>query len=139
VLHGDFKGRPGDRNTKEPIVEAKDVTAPKTMSAPAREAWDYLHPILTKAKLFTPADLHMLAEFCEAVTIVRLARLDIIKQATGQAPVVAGAASPYNAYSRAVNVMTNLGGRLGLSPADRTRIQVDLPVHAGDDLISGLG
>jgi len=139
VLHGDFKHDPGRRNSKEPVITAQDVKAPATLSPAAREAWDYLHPILTRARLFTPADLHLLAEFCEAVTIVRLARIEIIKQATGQLVVAPGASSPYNSYSKAILVMTNLAGRLGLSPADRTRIQVDVPQSNPDDLISGAG
>jgi phage terminase small subunit len=77
----------------------------------------------------------MLAEFCEAVVVVRLSRIAVMKQLTGQVEIAPGQASPVTAYSRAVNVMTNLGSRLGLSPSDRARLVVPQAEHT-DDLIS---
>jgi phage terminase small subunit len=54
---------------------------------------------------------------------------------SGKIELKAGAASPFNSYARAINVLTNLGGRFGLTPSDRSRLIVG-ENHAKDDLIS---
>lgn len=135
VLHGDFKKNPQRRNDREPIP-AGDVAPPVQLSGPARKEWDYLLPVLQRAKMITPADVHMLAEFCETVIVVRMARVAVMRVATGQLEIAPGAANPYTSWSRAVHAMTDLGGRLGLSPSDRTRLQVEQPQEQ-DDLLSG--
>jgi P27 family predicted phage terminase small subunit len=138
VLHGDFKQHPSRRNLNEPAVESGEIKAPDGMSPQARVMWDYLAPILIRAKILTASDVPMLAEFCEATVIVRLARIQVMKVATGAQEIPPGAASPYASYMRSINVMTNLGGRLGLSPSDRSRLIV-LPADAAnrDELLSG--
>jgi len=85
--------------------------------------------------LLCPADEKLFAEFCEATVIVRLARIQVMRMMTGEVEPKAGAANPFNSYARAVAVLTNLGGRFGLTPADRTRIQVG-EQQTNDDLIS---
>lgn len=136
VLHGDFKHDPQKRNRNEPNVRG-EIVAPENLTPQAKLMWDYLAPLLIKSGILTPPDVPMLAEFCEATVIVRLARVQVMRYATGQAEIAPGAASPFTSYVRAVNVMTNLGGRLGLSPADRSRLVVDSEHVLRDDLISG--
>jgi P27 family predicted phage terminase small subunit len=133
VLHGDFKHNPQTRNKNEPSVRGAVVKPDMTPTAGA--LWEYLSPFLIKSGILTPVDAPMLAEFCEAVVVVRLSRIAVMKQLTGQVEIAPGQASPVTAYSRAVNVMTNLGSRLGLSPSDRARLVVPQAEHT-DDLIS---
>ena len=134
VLHGDFKKNPQRRNDNEPTVRGEVIRPDMTPSAIL--LWDYLAPMLTQVGVLTPPDAPMLAEFCEATIVVRLCRIQVMKQLTGQVEVLPGQASPVNAYSRAINVMTNLGGRFGLSPSDRARLVVPQGEGRADDLIS---
>ena len=137
VLHGDFKKNPQRQNNNEPIPTG-EVVAPEGMSQPAKLNWDYLAPIMLRARMMTATDVHMLAEFCEAVVVVKIARVAVMRAATGQIETLPGAASPYTNYAKAVNVMTNLGGRLGLSPSDRSRLVTVGTETTEDELISGL-
>lgn len=135
VLHGDFKINPQRQNKNEPTTRG-EVAMPARLSKPAAEMWEELAPLLVKAGILTPPDTALFAEFCEATVIVRLTRGEVMRQLTGQVVPAPGAASPMTAYARAVGVMTNLGGRFGLSPADRSRLIVENPHGATDDLIS---
>lgn len=111
------------------------ITAPVTMSAPARKEWDLLVPVLQRANMITPADVPVLAEFLEIVIICRLARVQVMRALTGQVEILPGQAHPMAAYGRAITAFGNLAGRLGLSPADRTRLQTVQPGEF-DDLLS---
>lgn len=137
VLHGDFKKDPQRQNKNEPPPTGEPI-APEGMSAPAKENWNYLLPHMMRARMMSATDVHMLAEFCEAVVVVKIARVAVMRAATGQVETLPGAASPYTNYAKAVNVMTNLGGRLGLSPADRSRLVMVGTETERDELISGL-
>lgn len=136
VLHGDFKKNPQRRNDHEPMPGG-EIVPPVSLSAPARKEWDLLEPVLSRAKMLTAADLLTLAELCEVVIVMRAARVQVMRALTGQIEILPGQAHPMTAYIRAVNAFTNLGGRLGLSPSDRTRIQVEVPTGSGSDLLSG--
>lgn len=136
VLHGDFKTHPERRNKNEPTVRG-EVRIPPHLTPQAREMWDELAPMLIRAGILTPPDGPLFAEFCEATVVVRITRLEVMRVATGQIVIAPGAASPMTAYVRAINVLTNLGGRFGLTPADRTRLVVMESGHGPtDDLIS---
>jgi P27 family predicted phage terminase small subunit len=134
VLHGDFKHDPQRRNANEPTV--RGTVAKPELTPSAGVVWDQLAPMLIKVGVLTPVDVPVMAEFCEATVVVRLARIAVMRQLTGQVEVAPGQASPVTAYARAVNVMTNLGGRMGLSPSDRARLVVPNGEKAVDDLIS---
>lgn len=134
VLHGDYKGNPGKRNTREPKPRG-EVKRPAKMSAGARECWDELAPQLITLGVLTPVDGKIFAEFCEATVVVQVARGQIARMLTGEMELKPGAPNPFNSYARAVMTMTNLGGRYGLTPSDRSRLIVEHE-RTTDDLIS---
>lgn len=135
VLHGDFKVHPERQNRNEPTIRG-EVVMPPRLTAPAKEMWNDLAPMLIKAGILTPPDCAVFAEFCESTIIVRLARMEVMRQLTGQVTPAPGQASPMTAYAKAIGVLTNLGGRFGLTPADRSRLIVENPHGQTDDLIS---
>jgi len=67
---------------------------------------------------------------------MRLARVQAMRAFTGQVDILPGQAHPMAAYGRAITAFGNLAGRLGLSPADRSRLQVVGPDGPGSDLLS---
>jgi P27 family predicted phage terminase small subunit len=134
VLHGDYKGRPSARNTREPQIRGK-IERPAKMSAGARETWDEIAPALIECGVLTPVDVKIFTEFCEATVIVQVARAQIARMLTGDYEMKPGAPNPFNSYARAVMTMTNLGGRYGLTPSDRSRLIVEREAQT-DDLIS---
>jgi phage terminase small subunit len=78
--------------------------------------------MLSVVGVLTPPDVPLFCEFCEATVVARLARVQVMRAMTGQLEVPRGAPSPIVGYTRAVNVLMNLGGRFGLTPADRSRL-----------------
>lgn len=137
VLHGDFKGHPGLRNKAEPQITGPDVEPPKKLSPQAQEIWDYYAPILMQARILTKADRECLAEYAESTVVVKLTRARIMQYVTGKLEVRPGASNPFNEWNRAINVMTNLGARLGLSPSDRSRLQVSQSESTDDLIVNG--
>jgi P27 family predicted phage terminase small subunit len=136
VLHGDYKGRPSARNTREPKPTKREIKPPAKMSNGAREVWDEIAPMLIEIGILTPPDAKIFAEFCEATVIVQIARAQIARMLSGEYEPKPGAANPFNSYARAVITMTNLGGRYGLTPSDRSRLIVEREQTHHDDLIS---
>jgi P27 family predicted phage terminase small subunit len=134
VLHGDFKGHPGRQNKDEPQIAGSDIDPPEGLSSEAKKIWEYNAPHLLRAGVLTPVDRDALAEYAESTVIVKLARHRIMLYVTGKLDIRPGMSNPFNEYSRAIAVMTNIGGRLGLTPADRTRLTVTRE-EAPDDLI----
>lgn len=134
ILHGDDKHNPQRVNRNEPRPTRNWIVAPNTLSTGARECWDELVPELLKCGIITSVDSKMFAEFCEATVVVKLARIQVMRMMTGEYEPKAGAANPFNSYARAIGVLTSLGGRFGLTPADRSRLITD-SVDT-DDLIS---
>jgi P27 family predicted phage terminase small subunit len=135
VLHGDYKGRPSARNTREPQPRGK-IERPAKMSAGARECWDEIAPALIECGVLTRVDVKIFAEFCEATVIVQVARSQIAAMLSGKLELKPGAPNPFNSYARAVMTMTNLGGRYGLTPSDRSRLIVERESSSVDELIS---
>lgn len=122
-------------NKNETRIVHNSIAMPRTLTLEAHEVWNEHAPELLAMGLLCPADSALFAEFCESVVAVRIAREQIYALRDGTLEVKAGGSSPFNAYARAVAVMSGLAGRFGMSPLDRTRIQVDKPT-AEDDLIS---
>ena len=136
VLHGDFKGHPGRRNDREPVIIGEAVP-PDTLSAPARRVWDEMAPVLIRAGVLTPADAAMFAEYCEVVPLVRLSRVAALREITGHSEPTPNTMSATAVWAKMLNTMMNIGGRFGMSPADRARISAQAPHPTDhDDLLS---
>lgn len=128
VLHGDRADRmPGG----EPQPAAGDPAPPFVLTKAAREVWDRLAPDLHAKGVLTSWDVDAFAEFCEAVTILRSKRRSARRRAQP------GESSPMAEYRAAMQVVTTLGSRFGLTPADRAKLSVPASEDdSSDDLLS---
>lgn len=130
VLHGDRADRIPNA---EPQPGSAAVEPPARFAwVDAEELWCRLAPDLVAKGVLTAWDVDLFFEFCHAVALVRSHR------PTKSSVAVPGAASPMGDYKTAVAIMTTLGSRFGLTPADRAKIEVGgEDSHAGDDLLTG--
>jgi P27 family predicted phage terminase small subunit len=137
-----IRGNPGRRplNRREP-QPAKDVRypeAPAHLTPAAREEWTKIVPELAACGLLTRIDHVALAEYCATWGRVLEAEAELTKglrimkksKKTGESyPVL----NPY--FSLLVTLLGQLKGFLGefgMTPASRSRIQVDKPVPVSD-------
>ncbi|GFE77518.1 phage terminase small subunit P27 family [Novosphingobium sp. TCA1] len=128
-----LSGNPGKRplNDKEPQPIGAPA-APKEMTKTAKEVWKRLVASMP-VEVYTAADTHILAAYCEAVSNHRTATRMIaakdfepmIPGSTGQLTV-----NPiYKLQSDQARLIKELGQRLGLDPIARQQIASD----PGDD------
>lgn len=122
VLHGD-KMPP-----REPVPRSAvtgEVAKP-AMSPAAEAEWDRIAPEMIRLGILTEWDVGLFVEWCEALILLRAARVRVAQELTGKLVVLPGQASPLASYSRAlVNTMA-LAGRFGLTPSDRARLMMPL-------------
>ncbi len=110
-------------NRNEPIPGEADISP--SLSPEAREVWDRLAPDLIDKKLLTAWDVDLFTAFCDAVAQYRQCR-----SLMGKDYVVPGSmrnmvVSPYfKAMRECTEVMIKIGGRFGLTPADRAGLDV---------------
>lgn len=129
VLHGDRADR---MPAAEPQPAEREVSPPFALTKAARQVWDRLAPDLHAKGVLTSWDVDAFAEFCEAVTILRAKRRSARRKARP------GESSPMAEYRAAMQVVTTLGSRFGLTPSDRARLSVaDRAPEPGDDLLTG--
>jgi P27 family predicted phage terminase small subunit len=130
-LRGDYKTNPGRENKQEPIPSAGLVAPPFKLNKRAQEVWNRLAPDLIRKKVLTPWDVDLFAEFCEAVVILRA------KRRHSRSRPVPGQSSPMSEYRTAVGIVTTIGSRYGLTPADRAKLTVGGgDEQDGDDLLT---
>lgn len=127
----------GDRSDRIPANEPQPGQAPVVPPGEfqwkdAEEVWHRLAPDLQAKGVLTAWDADLFFEFCHAIVLARS------KRPAKSAVPVPGAASPLGEYSTAIKIASTLGSRFGLTPADRTKIEVGgEDGHAGDDLLTG--
>ena len=138
-----IQGNPGKRpiNKKEPKPTSK-TAIPKWLSDDkvAVEEWERLAPELEALGILTNLDQTLFAQYCDAVSRFRAARA--VLRAGGETQTTE------NGYIQAVPEMATLrkerdsvksiGSLFGLSPSDRTRIEVDLKLDRGAELAAEL-
>jgi phage terminase small subunit len=117
VLHGEIK--PGQ--VREPRPRG-NVEIPGDLTPQARAIWELIGPALIDSGMLTVVDVPLFAEFCEAMVLVKLARLRVVQEATGRLEVKPGSPAPINSYVRSLLVAASIGGRFGLMPSDRARL-----------------
>lgn len=121
----ELKGNPGKRplNLLEPRP-AGIAEPPECISPAALAIWREVKAAMPPA-LYTGADSHLLLAFCESAALHRRATAELeggnlVVGDTRVNPLV-------RVQSEAARVMAAIGGRLGLSPADRTRLSCEQP------------
>lgn len=136
LLHGDDKVHPERFNRREPRPTGEAIPPP-WLTAAARELWDQLAPWMTKVGTLTAIDGPLFAEFCEVMVLARFARGRAALEIAGRLPIVAGGSSASASWARAIHIAASLGGRFGMTPADRARISVGGDYHdEGSDLLT---
>jgi P27 family predicted phage terminase small subunit len=133
------KGNPGRRplneNEPKPIQPDKPLLPPEWLSLEAMAEWHRVAPMLHELGLLTELDACEFAGYCEAVGTFELACRAIDREGeTYETDTGFKRASPWVKIRRdAVKQIHEGAQRFGLTPADRTRIEVD-PTPASDDL-----
>jgi len=134
LLHGET--RPSVVNYNEPVPTEEAVVPPEGMTEEALAVWHKLSADLIKTGVLQPWDADNYREYCEAVVASRMAQSyldeegEVIDQPiTDRNGKVSGYRQVVNPWWKvkreAVTAMFAGAARFGLTPADRTRIQVD--------------
>ena len=122
-------GNPGKRalNRREPQPRAKRPRPPKHLTATALAEWRRLVRILKPTKLLTEAEADVLAVYCQ--TYARWVEASEHLEREGMVTLLENGYPVQSAYMSIVNncirTMHRLMGELGLTPAARSRLQVD--------------
>ena len=137
ILHGDR----GDRiNRDEPMPTTESIEPPFELSERARRVWDRIVPSMTSQKVLTDWDVDQLAVFCDAAAMYQECRGLLVSEQNDEMPrfIEKGSAggrikSPYWQMMRDCQaMMTAVGSRYGLTPADRTKLTTDTDSSSGD-------
>jgi P27 family predicted phage terminase small subunit len=114
-------------NREEPIPSEAAIVPPVELPEAAQAIWNRLAPDLIARRVLTAWDCDSFSVYCRAVALFN--ENAAVVEAEGAAtdrPYKGSVASPaFRAMVAAEKMMTSIGARFGLSPADRARIQVD--------------
>jgi P27 family predicted phage terminase small subunit len=137
ILAGDREDR---INRNEPIPGDETAINPCVpLSEGAQKVWDRLAPDLIDKRVLTAWDVDMFAVFCDAVAVYQECC-----SLMGSAYVVAGSVKDTlvkSAYWRVmrdcVETMIRIGGKFGLTPADRAGIDTggNAPVFGAERIL----
>jgi P27 family predicted phage terminase small subunit len=137
VLRGDREDR---INRKAPTPSESTVRPPIALSSGAREVWDRLAPDLIDKRVLTAWDIDLFMVFCEATArfyeCSRQLDAELVTTGSAKSPIK----SPYWQILRDCEaMMSRVGGRFGLTPADRSSLAVRAqqdPKLGGERLIN---
>lgn len=150
ILHGET--RPSRLNNAEPIPAAMEVIPPEDLSEEAIVIWNELADDLIRTGVLKPWDARLYGDYCEAVVSSREAQAHLdeegevidmpIHNRDGKVTAYKPVISPWWKVRReAAEAMLKGAARFGLTPADRSRLQVNQgPPRDGqgnEDLLSG--
>ncbi|MFF0498548.1 phage terminase small subunit P27 family [Nocardia aobensis] len=131
-----LEGEREDRvNRDEPTPEMHDsLEPPVELSDRAREVWDRLAPDMVSKNVLTAWDLDQFVLFCDAVAVYH----DCKEQMGGKYTALGAAGgvikSPYWQIMRdCQSIMTQIGSRYGLTPADRARLSTGADDDSSED------
>lgn len=135
----------GDRadriNRNEPLpTDGGAILPTEELDGAALEAWDRLAPDLIRKGVLTAWDVQAFTVYCQTVAHYQEAsRCLAVEGMTARGAAGGVIKSPYWQIMRdAVGVMTTIGGRFGLTPADRSQLSVGgAKREPGADLLSG--
>lgn len=136
VIEGNRAKRPLNRN--EPVFDLDLPAPPVFLSAPAKEEWERVAPMLYRQRLLTTVDRAALAAYCQAYgrwvqaenALARMAKADML---TGALMIKTHNGSPVQnplvgIANAAMRDMMRFAQEFGFTPASRTR----LSGHDGD-------
>ncbi len=123
VLHGDRKDR---INRNEPTPEGRAAVPTESLSDAAQRVWDRVAPDLIRKGVLTAWDEQAFTTYCQTVAHYQEAQRQLAEHGYTDRGAAGGIIkSPYWQIMRdAIGVMTTIGGRFGLTPADRTHLVV---------------
>lgn len=127
--------RPLNENEPKPALSDGVLQPPPTIDHEAKREWERIAPILHAMGLLTELDATEFMAYCQAVGDYVTACGHIDKEGhTTQTENGIPRVSPWWKIRRdSVKQIHESAARFGLSPSDRTRIEVD-PTPATDDL-----
>lgn len=124
-------------NRDEPIVPERDVIAPPVdLPHEALEIWNRKAPALIEMRVLTSCDVDAFAAYCRAVALFnRNAAVVEAEGASTARPYKGNVPSPaFRAMVAAERMMTSIGSRFGMTPADRAGLKVDHNSKSGAEL-----
>lgn len=142
-------GNPGKRrlNEGEPVPPAGPIVPPSWLAEPSRQIWDQLAPIVMGMKTLTSADVFAFSRYCNCIArYVELDKFLMRKGASGTTYKVMDGNGKFRSireipqaieYRRLHEILVRLESHFGLTPAARSRINVEpgaKPAHAGQTL-----
>lgn len=150
ILHGET--RPSRLNNAEPQPGQTSVVPPDDLSEEALVIWDELADDLIRTGVLKPWDARLYGDYCEAVVSSREAQQHLDEEGevidypvfnrSGEEVSSRPVVNPWWKIRReAAEAMLKGAARFGLTPADRSRLQVnqgpakDQP--SNEDLLSG--
>jgi phage terminase small subunit len=134
VLHGDDKKNPQRINRNEPVPQSVEPVPPFKLSKEAQEVWDRQIVPRVEIGLVKFWDEDDAAFFCEAIVATRKQFRAIRKSVKGER----GGPSPMGELKKAVDLCAKLGGPLGWTPSDRTKLTVGEESEGdSEDLLTG--
>lgn len=137
------KGERKDRiNDDAPIPDLEEVVAPEWLSEEALTVWDEYAPRLERRKVLTAWDVEAFAGWCDAASRRRTAaeHLDaegevIVSEVfdrNGKPTGTRSTQSPWMLVWKSANeVMQRVGARFGLTPSERSQLNVNVGVGTG--------
>ena len=133
IAHGTYRADRVQPNepTFEPIPEG---TCPEWLSDVGKNEWNRLFPLLKERGLATDADLMLLSEWCRIISKLRYLDSvtkdeDMVQEKKATAGII-DVINPYEKlYDSYFDKMIKLSAKFGLSPADRTKINMPTPLN----------
>lgn len=150
LLHGET--RPSQVNYNEPQPPQREIEPPEDITEEALEVWNDLADDLIRTGVLKPWDVENYADWCEAVVSKREAQHHLDEEGEVIDMPIHNRDGKVTAYKPVINPwwkvrmeaaarMDKGAAHFGLTPADRTRIQVDQgsPKNkkGNEDLLSG--
>ena len=148
LLKGEGKTHPERINRNEPVPSAKDVKPPKWLGKPALGIWKQLAPDLIAKGVLTAWDVEAFAGYCDAVVRRNHASemvakegqvvdVPIVSRKTGEIVGTTQARNQWVLVQRDADAQVQRwGARFGLTPSERSQIQIPEPSGGGDDLLT---
>ena len=123
---------PGRINYDEPIPPEGVIVPPGELPEDAMEVWRRKAPNLIAMRVLTVCDVDAFAAYCRAVALFNRAAEQVEREgASTERPYRGQVASPaFRAMVAAEKMMTSIGARFGMTPADRASLKVEGNVGA---------
>lgn len=126
LLHGDDKVHPERINKNEPIPTPGEITPPRELQPESKVVWDRLAPDLIAKGVLTPWDTEAFAVFCDAIATYAECKELLAEQGFTARGAAGGVIkNPHWQIMRdAVDIISRIGGRFGMTPADRAHLNI---------------